>query len=189
MGTECGNKTLTVLSLVLGSQYPDHWATTIEQPLALTILCMYCTGGTECTPGSYSVMSVIRTLLRVDHKIPLHQERNHAVMVSLASNILPQFKKICYESKMEETPKRYVVLQPREYSFSNSVLSWPIFAPWNSYMHYTMQSSVWLCLFLFSLPLKASLIKGKISWGVCDPVVGSCDGRNYWRPNPCLHVH
>ena len=68
---------------------------------------MYCTGGTECTPGSYSVMSVIRTLLRVDHKIPLHQERNHAVMVSLASNILPQFKKICYESKMEETPKNF----------------------------------------------------------------------------------
>ena len=48
-----------------------HWATATGQPPALTILYMYCTGGTEClsrTPGSHSVCA-IRTPLEVDRKI------------------------------------------------------------------------------------------------------------------------
>ena len=38
-----------------------HWATTAGQPPTLTILYMYCTGGTEClsrTPGNHSVCAV-----------------------------------------------------------------------------------------------------------------------------------
>ena len=48
-----------------------RWATTTEQPPTLTVLYMYCTGGTEClsrTHGSHSVCAV-RTLLGVDRKI------------------------------------------------------------------------------------------------------------------------
>ena len=46
---------------------------TARQPPTLTILYMYCTGGTEClsrtsTPGTHSVCA-IRTLLGVDWKI------------------------------------------------------------------------------------------------------------------------
>ena len=54
-----------------------YWATTTGQPPALTILYMYCTGGTECLrhiPGSLSVC-VVRTLLGVDQKI---LSRTHA---------------------------------------------------------------------------------------------------------------
>ena len=45
---------------------------TAGQPPTLTILYMYCTGGTDClsrTPGIYSVCA-IRTQLRVNLKIP-----------------------------------------------------------------------------------------------------------------------
>ena len=48
-----------------------HWATTAGQPPTLTILYIYCTGGTEClsrTHGSHSVCAV-RTPLGVDRKI------------------------------------------------------------------------------------------------------------------------
>ena len=48
-----------------------HWATPAGQPPTLTILFIYCTGGTEClsrTPGSQSVCAV-RTPLGVDRKI------------------------------------------------------------------------------------------------------------------------
>ena len=48
-----------------------HWATTAGWPPTLTILYIYCTGGTEYlshTPGSHSVCAV-RTLLGVDWKI------------------------------------------------------------------------------------------------------------------------
>ena len=47
---------------------------TAGRPPTLTILYMYCTGGTEClsrTPGSHSVCAV-RTLLGVNQKNSLH---------------------------------------------------------------------------------------------------------------------
>ena len=47
-----------------------HWAMTTRQLPTLTILYMYCTGGTECfsrTPSSHSA-GAIRTLLGVDRK-------------------------------------------------------------------------------------------------------------------------
>ena len=47
-----------------------HWAMATGQLPTLTILYMYCTGGTEClshTPGSHSVCAV-RTPLGVDRK-------------------------------------------------------------------------------------------------------------------------
>ena len=48
-----------------------HWATATRQPPTLTILYMYCAGGTEClscTPGSHSVCAV-RSPLGVDRQI------------------------------------------------------------------------------------------------------------------------
>ena len=48
-----------------------HWATTAKQPPTLTIVYMYCMGGTDNpsrTPGSHSVCAV-RTLLRVNWRI------------------------------------------------------------------------------------------------------------------------
>ena len=54
-----------------------HWATEARQSPTLTILYMYCAGGTEClsrTPGSHSVCA-IRTPVRGQPYNSLHQEK------------------------------------------------------------------------------------------------------------------
>ena len=70
-----------------------HWATTARQPPTLTILYMYCTGGTEClshTPGSHSACA-IRTPLGVDWKIlSIRKESMLSVFLTRnAQSILP----------------------------------------------------------------------------------------------------
>ena len=57
-----------------------HWATTNGKPPTLTILYMYCTGGTSHPSSSHSVCAV-RTPLGIDCKI-VHQKRAHAEWLS-----------------------------------------------------------------------------------------------------------
>ena len=84
-----------------------HWATTARQPPVLTILYMYCTGGTEClgyTPGSHSVCT-IRTPLGVNQKIlSIRKEPMLSGLLTLnAQSILPHAEFRCYETKVEKS--------------------------------------------------------------------------------------
>ena len=92
-----------------------HWAMTAGQPPAITILYMYCTGGTEClshTPSNHSVCTVctITTLLGINRKIlSIRREPMLSGFLTLnAQSILPhnESKGVrCYEAKIEESEK------------------------------------------------------------------------------------